>query len=285
MTGFTRITPAQLTAALETRQPRSVKLDTLVSQSPDPTAIGAAPLSHDHDDRYYTDAQVDALIQGVSAGATAWGSIGGTLAEQLDLAAALAAKVPTDDPSLTDARTPTAHDHDARYYTEAEVDALIAAVPGGTPAFPVGSVFIAVVATDPAMLLGYGTWEAFGAGRVLVGHNAGDVDFNAAEKTGGAKTHTLTTAEMPSHTHTQDAHTHVQNAHTHVQGVNSTATGGLSGYTADTSTNTRVDSGYSTAATTAVNQNATAVNQNTGGGSAHNNLQPFITVFMWKRVS
>jgi microcystin-dependent protein len=290
MTGFTRITPAQLTAALETRQPRSVKLDTLVSQSPDPTAIGAAPLSHDHDDRYYTDAQVDALIQGVSAGATAWGSIGGTLAEQLDLAAALAAKVPTDDPSLTDARTPTAHDHDARYYTEAEVDALIAAVPGGTPAFPVGSVFIAVVSTDPATLLGYGTWTTFGAGRVLVGLNAGDADFDTAEKTGGAKTHTLSTAEMPTHTHTQDAHGHLVTdpGHTHLTQRYPTATGGSSGFTIDTSmSGTPADNTLPTkAATTGISVgDATATNQSTGGGSAHNNLQPFITVFMWKRVS
>jgi hypothetical protein len=99
-------------------------------------------------------------------------------------------------------------------------------------AFPVGSIFISAVST---------------------------------------KTHTLTEAEMP-------VHTHVQNAHSHVQGVNSTATGGLSGYTADTSTNTRVNSGYSTSDSTAVNQNA-------GSGAAHNNLQPFIVVYFWKRTA
>ena len=55
-------------------------------------------------------------------------------------------------------------------------------------AFPVGAVFIAVVSTDPATLLGYGTWSAFGAGRVLVGRDAGDTDFDTAEETGGAKT-------------------------------------------------------------------------------------------------
>jgi microcystin-dependent protein len=51
--------------------------------------------------------------------------------------------------------------------------------------------------------LGFGTWAAFGAGRVLVGLDAGDVDFDTVEETGGAKTHTLTVDEMPSHTHTQ----------------------------------------------------------------------------------
>ena len=165
--------------------------------------------------------------------------------------------------------------------------------------YPVGSVYISIVSTNPATLLGVGTWSAFATGRTLVGIDAGQTEFDTVEETGGAKTHTLITAEMPSHTHTQDAHTHiqdahthVQNAHSHVQGVNSAATGGLSGYTADTSTNTRVNSGYSTSDTTAVNQNATATNQNatatnqnTGGGGAHNNLQPYIVVYMWKRTA
>ena len=59
---------------------------------------------------------------------------------------------------------------------------------GGGDAFPVGSVFISVVATNPATLLGYGTWAAFGAGRVLVGIDSGDADFDTVEETGGAKT-------------------------------------------------------------------------------------------------
>lgn len=58
----------------------------------------------------------------------------------------------------------------------------------GADAFPVGAVFIAVVSTNPATLLGYGTWSAFGAGRVLIGLDSGDTDFDAAEETGGAKT-------------------------------------------------------------------------------------------------
>lgn len=152
-------------------------------------------------------------------------------------------------------------------------------------AWPVGSVFISVVATNPATLLGFGTWAAFAAGRVLVGRDANDTDFDVVEETGGEKAHTLTSNEMPSHTHVQDAHTHTQNAHSHTQSVNSATTGGLSGYTPDTSTNTSTNSGYSTATATATNQNATATNQNTGGGAAHNNLQPFIVVYMWKRTA
>jgi len=152
-------------------------------------------------------------------------------------------------------------------------------------AWPIGSVFISVVDTDPATLLGFGTWAAFAAGRVLVGLDAGQIEFDTLDETGGAKTHTLSAAEMPAHTHVQDPHTHVQNAHNHTQRVGSAATGPLSGYTADTSTNTPVSSGYTTVDTTAVNQNATAANQSTGGGGAHNNLQPYVVVRMWRRTA
>jgi len=55
-------------------------------------------------------------------------------------------------------------------------------------AFPVGAVFIAVVATNPGTLLGYGTWTAFGTGRVLVAIDPGDTDFDVVEETGGTKT-------------------------------------------------------------------------------------------------
>jgi hypothetical protein len=56
-------------------------------------------------------------------------------------------------------------------------------------AWPIGSVFLAVVSTSPATLLGYGTWSSIGAGKVLVGLDSGDTDFDTVEETGGAKTH------------------------------------------------------------------------------------------------
>ena len=80
--------------------------------------------------------------------------------------------------------------------------------------------------------------------------------------TGGAATHTLTESEMPSHTHTQNAHSHVQGA--------TTSTGLVSG-PQDATNKLATTSGTSTATTV-------AVNQNTGGGSAHNNLPPYIGV-------
>ena len=168
-------------------------------------------------------------------------------------------------------------------------------------AWPVGSVFIAVVATNPNTLLGFGTWSAFGTGRTLVGIDTGDPDFDVVEETGGAKTVTLTTAEMPSHTHTQDAHTHTQDAHTHTQNAHlhqtlrerSATTGGATTLIARTSdTSSTVDTAVNTENATAVNQNATATNQNatatnqtTGGGGAHANVQPYVVVYLWKRTA
>ena len=59
--------------------------------------------------------------------------------------------------------------------------------------YPVGSIYMnASVTTNPATLLGFGTWVAFGAGRVPVGQNTSDSSFNTLEETGGAKTHTVT---------------------------------------------------------------------------------------------
>ena len=74
--------------------------------------------------------------------------------------------------------------------------------------YPVGSIYInATNSTNPGTLLGFGTWTAFGAGRVPVGIDSSDTDFDTAEETGGSKTHTLTTNELPSHTHTHTVQT------------------------------------------------------------------------------
>lgn len=131
-----------------------------------------------------------------------------------------------------------------------------------TAVYPVGSIYISVVATNPATLLGVGTWSAFATGRTLVGIDTGQTEFDTIEETGGEKTHTLTTAEMPSH------------SHVYGEGDGNTVHGGVSGSTANITSgggNYRITNLPST--------------QNTGGGGSHNNLQPYITVYMWKRTA
>jgi microcystin-dependent protein len=145
--------------------------------------------------------------------------------------------------------------------------------PGGSEAFPVGSVFIAVVSTNPATLLGYGTWSAFGAGRMLVGLDAGQAEFDTVEETGGAKTVTLAEADIPSHTHVQNAHSH------NIGHVRSATTGAATTHIA------RTDDTSSTLGTATSTDSTTPTNQNTGGGGAHNNLPPYVVVYMWRRTA
>lgn len=166
-------------------------------------------------------------------------------------------------------------------------DDLTLAVPAGTfnpsTVWPIGSVFISVVSTNPNTLLGFGTWSAIAAGRVLVGIDSGDTDFDTVEETGGAKTHTLQVSEMPSHTHTQDPHNHTQDAHAH--NIKFNADQGASGSVEDIPQPAGASTSGIVESATATNQAATATNQNTGGGGAHNNVQPYFVVYMWKRTA
>ena len=154
-------------------------------------------------------------------------------------------------------------------------------------AFAVGSIFIAVVSTNPATLLGYGTWTAFGAGRVIVGLDAGNPAFDTVKETGGVETVTLAESQIPAHTHVQNSHNHTQDAHSHNIGqVRDATTGGATTNVAKTvDTSSTLGTSTPTDAVTPTNQAATAVNQNTGGGLAHTNLQPYIVAYLWERTA
>ena len=108
-----------------------------------------------------------------------------------------------------------------------------------------------------------GTWVAWGTGRTPVGVDTGQTEFNTVEKTGGAKTNTLTTAQMPSHRHGR------QGGGEFV-GVNSSSGGNPFGFPNGSYYTLRW--GYEPIITA------------TGGDQPHNNLQPYITAYMWKRT-
>lgn len=72
------------------------------------------------------------------------------------------------------------------HLSQAQHAALIALEP-----FPVGSIFTSISPTNPSVSLGYGTWVAFGVGRVLVGVDISNPDFDTVEETGGSLTQTF----------------------------------------------------------------------------------------------
>ena len=125
--------------------------------------------------------------------------------------------------------------------------------------YPVGAVLASVNPDyNPNNIFKTHTWERFAKGQTLVGVNESDTAFSTAGKTGGEKTHKLTTAEMPSHKH-----------------IASTA------YAITSFTSGRTAAGGS--------QGAFAISsteiKNEGGSTAHNNLQPYTTVYYWKRTA
>jgi hypothetical protein len=129
--------------------------------------------------------------------------------------------------------------------------------------YPVGSIYLnASVATNPATLLGFGTWAALGAGRVLLGVGTLGSNTYALGATGGEATHVLTYSEIPQHSHG------VPNL-----GPAYSVPGG--------STNILAAGSYSTNVST-VNDNALA---QAPGGSAHENRQPYLVVQMWQRTA
>lgn len=119
-------------------------------------------------------------------------------------------------------------------------------------AYPVGSIYLSVNATDPATLFG-GTWERIG-GRFLLGAD----DTYTAGSTGGEAEHTLTIDEMPSHNHSLDNY--------------NTAAGNTTPY-------------MTVQAQSKVGYGGNVQTLNTGGGKPHNNLPPYLSVYMWERVS
>lgn len=197
--------------------------------------------------------------------------------------------------------------------TDAEIDEIFNEATSGVEEldsiYPIGSVYISINHTNPGTIFG-GTWERFGNGKVLVGVDENDTDFSTVEHSGGEKEHALTTAEMPSHSHGLNNHTHSLNNHTHNLGTLTTsqheghrhatyrtqnAASGTARYAAQYSANNPGETElggqhtHTISGTTQGNNGSTGVSSGnttaTGSGESHNNLQPYITVYMWLRTA
>jgi hypothetical protein len=124
---------------------------------------------------------------------------------------------------------------------------------------PIGGIVELAVATNPATLYGYGTWSQYGTGRVTVGIDLGDTDFDTISETGGEKTHLLTSNEsgLRSHVHTPSSGSFY-------------GTGG---------------STVANGAGPAIQATSVAANTPLDASVAHNNLQPYIVVYRWVRTA
>ena len=125
-----------------------------------------------------------------------------------------------------------------------------------TVPYPIGAIYLSVDSTNPSKLFG-GTWQQIAQGRTLVGVDTSQTEFNTVKKTGGEKVHKLTINEMPSHNHSTPNTLRYESTSTWWIG----GTGGT---------------------TIAVDNKATG---STGGGQAHNNLQPYYTCYIWLRTA
>ena len=126
--------------------------------------------------------------------------------------------------------------------------------------YPVGSIYISTSATNPGNIFG-GTWQAYGQGRTLIGAGTGNdgstsMSFTAGS-TGGEYKHLLTTSEMPSHTHNL-----VHNLNLHLISGGSALNGAVSG-----------------------GSGKDIYTDATGGSTKHNNIQPYIVVYFWRRTA
>ena len=174
---------------------------------------------------------------------------------------------PVASPAFTGnptAPTPSTSDNDTSIATTAFVQAVAQTL------FPVGAIYTATVATNPGTLLGFGTWTAFGAGRVMIGAGTGGGGTYTAGATGGSKdaivvshTHTATVTD-PGHLHTQTEYNQ--------PGIGNAGGGGARVNAVSANTGT---------ATTGISVS----NSTTGSSGTDANLPPYVVVYMWQRTA
>ena len=213
--------------------------------------------------------------------------------EFANIAIAVATKADLASPTFTGtpaAPTASAGNNSTQISTTAYVDAAITAVKAAL--FPVGAIYTAVVSTNPGTLLGFGTWTAFGAGRVMVGFDSGNALFDTAEETGGSAD-AITVSHTHSATVTDSGHRHQLAANVAIGSVypNTTVTNSnqIAANAWASNSESYIFAGSSTDATIGRSSNETTgisvSNSTTGSSGTNANYQPFITVYMWKRTA
>ena len=135
---------------------------------------------------------------------------------------------------------------------------------------PVGSIYTATISTNPNTLFGFGTWTAFGSGRMLISQDG----TYTAGSTGGSATTTLITANLPSHNHTFTGNALPNHDHSY--------TTPLGGYTLSGSGGTGSNAGTTGGASGGT---PTGTIGNTGSGTAVTTISPYIAVYMWQRTA
>jgi hypothetical protein len=213
-------------------------------------------------------------------------------AELNAVASAIASKADSNSPTFTG--TPSAPT--ASYGTSTTQLATTAFVQQALQAlYPVGSIYInATSSTNPATLFGFGTWVAFGEGRVIVGQSASDALFDTLEETGGTKdsivvshTHTLsgTTSSNGAHTHSisDPGHTHFVPSGAPVSSsIRYETSGAAYGGSQTTGSST---TGISVQSNGAHTHTLTGTTDSTGSSGTNANVQPYIVAKLWKRTA
>lgn len=151
--------------------------------------------------------------------------------------------------------------------------------------YPIGAIYMSTVSTNPATLFKIGNWEALPAGRVLLAQGTSTWGVNySAGSTGGEDKHTLTVSESAPHNHTGNATT---SGSTHTHALTMRASHGKSGNGGvPRFGDGDIWSDYKTQNLSAAGEHSHAITiNNSGGGQAHNNMQPYLSVYMWKRTS
>lgn len=146
--------------------------------------------------------------------------------------------------------------------------------------YPVGSIYISASATVNPNVIFTGTqWERFGKGKTLIGVDEVDTDFATVGLEGGSKD-----ATVVKHSHTVTGEAASNGAHTHTVNGTSAKTNGTPDGLCETWNNKTQDRNGSTTSNGAHTHTVTGTTNEVGEDGTGKNLQPFITVFMWKRV-